>query len=94
MPRESVQQRESKEKGERSSRLRPGRVLRTNASPPHVTGTARNLFRLVRLVSRPSAGSSKASSSVNRLPALARSSTTPPPADHSSPQAEKFVTSG
>jgi len=38
MPRASVQQSEAKEKGERSSRLRPGRVHRTNASPPHVTG--------------------------------------------------------
>jgi len=74
MPRASVQQSEAKERGERSSRLRPGRVHRTNASPPRVTGTARNLFRLVRLVSRSSAGSSEAPSSVNRLPALARSS--------------------
>jgi hypothetical protein len=74
MPRASVQQSEAKEKGERSSRLRPGRVLRTNASPPRVTGTARNLFRLVRLVSRSSAGSSKASSSVSQLSAFARSS--------------------
>ena len=74
MPRASVQQSEAKEKGERSSRLRPGRVHRTNASPPHVTGTARNLFRLVRLVSRSSPGSSKASSSAIRLPAFARSS--------------------
>ena len=73
MPRASVQQSEAKEKGERSSRLRPGRVHRTNASPPHVTGTARNLFRLVRLVSRSSASNSKASSSVNRHPALAGS---------------------
>ena len=74
MPRASVQQSEAKEKGERSSRLRPGRVHRTNASPPRVTGTARNLFRLVRLVSRSSPGSSKASSSAIRLPAFARSS--------------------
>ncbi len=74
MPRASIQQREAKEKGERSSRLRPGRVHLTNASPPRVTGTARNLFRLVRLVSRSSPGSSKASSSAIRLPAFARSS--------------------
>ena len=74
MPRASVQQSEAKEKGERSSRLRPGRVLRTNASPPRITGTARNLFRLVRLVSRSSAGSSKALSSVSQLSAFARSS--------------------
>jgi hypothetical protein len=74
MPRASAQQSEAKEKGERSSRLRPGRVHRTNASPPHVTGTARDLFRLVRLVSRSSPGSSKASSSAIRLPAFARSS--------------------
>ena len=32
MPRASVQQREAKEKGERSSRLRPGRVRRANDS--------------------------------------------------------------
>ena len=32
MPRASMQQREAKEKGERSSRLRPGRVHRTNDS--------------------------------------------------------------
>jgi hypothetical protein len=74
MTRASVQQREAKEKGERSSRLRPGRVHRTNISPPRVTGTARNLFRLVRLVSRHSANSSKASPSVSRFPASAKSS--------------------
>ncbi len=74
MPRASAQQSEAKEKGERSSRLRPGRVHRTNASLPHVTGTAKNLFRLVRLVSRSSPGSSKASSSAIRLPAVPRSS--------------------
>lgn len=74
MPRASVQQREAKEKGERSSRLRPGRVRPTNASPPRVTGTARNLFRLVRLVSRSFASSSKASSSVSRFPVSAKSS--------------------
>jgi hypothetical protein len=74
MPRASVQQREVKEKSERSSRLRPGRIRRTNASPPRVTGTARNLFRLVRLVSRSSASSSKASPSVSRFPSSAKSS--------------------
>ncbi len=74
MPHASVQQREAKEKGERSSRLRPGRVRRTNASPPRVTGTARNLFRLVRLVSRSSASSSKASPSVSLFSASAKSS--------------------
>ena len=72
MPRASVQQREAKEKGERSSRLRPGRVRRTNDSPPRVTGTARNLFRLVRLVSRSSPGGGKASSSVSRFPVSAK----------------------
>ncbi len=74
MLRASVQQSEAKEKGERSSRLRPGRVQRTNASPPRITGTARNLFRLVRLVGRSSASSSKPSPSVSRFPVSAISS--------------------
>jgi len=52
--------REVKENGERSSRLRPGRVRRATTPPPRVTGTARNLFRLVRLVSRSSPGGAKA----------------------------------
>ena len=74
MPRASMQQREVKEKGERSSRLRPGRVRQTNTPPPRVTGTAKNLFRLVRLVSRSSPGGAKATSAFSRLPASAKSS--------------------
>jgi hypothetical protein len=42
MPRASIQQREAKEEGERSSRIRPGRVRRANTPPPRVTGTAKN----------------------------------------------------
>ena len=45
-------QRQGKQEGERSTRLRPGRIRRADTAPPRVTGTARNLFRLVRLVSR------------------------------------------
>ncbi len=75
MPRASMQQREAKEKGERSSRLRPGRVRRANTPPPRVTGTAKNLFRLVRLVSRSSPGSGKAASVMSAgCPPLQRSS--------------------
>src|SRR6202522_416435 len=43
----------------RSTKLRPGRVQATNTSPRRVTGTARNLLRLVRLVSRSSSRSSR-----------------------------------
>jgi hypothetical protein len=61
-----MQLREVKEKGERSSRLRPGRVRRATTPPPRVTGTARNLFRLVRLVSRSSSGGAKATPAFSR----------------------------
>ncbi len=44
--------RKSREEGERSGRLRPGRVRRQNTSARPITGTARNLLRLTRLVSR------------------------------------------
>src|SRR5271163_1862190 len=54
MPRTSKRPSAAKEQGERSTRLRPGRIRRTDTSPPRVTGTAKNLFRLVRLVSRSS----------------------------------------
>jgi hypothetical protein len=54
MPRKARTQSESRPEGERSTRLRPGRIRRIDNSPPRVTGTARNLFRLVRLVSRSS----------------------------------------
>src|SRR5580700_2589521 len=43
----------------RSTKLRPGRVRPTHTSPRRVTGTARNLLRLVRLVSRSSTRSSR-----------------------------------
>ena len=72
MPRASMQQREIKEKGERSSRLRPGRVRRATTPPPRVTGTAKNLFRLVRLVSRSSPGGAKATPAFSRLSASAK----------------------
>lgn len=42
---------------ERSGRLRPGWSRRTNTSPRPITGTALNLLRLARLVSRSSNGS-------------------------------------
>src|ERR1700722_15802863 len=43
----------------RSTKLRPGRVRPTNTSLRRVTGTARNLLRLVRLVSRSSSRPSR-----------------------------------
>jgi hypothetical protein len=75
MPRASVQQREAKEKGERSSRLRPGRVRRATTPPPRVTGTARNLLRLARLVSRSSPGGAKATPAFNRSSVSATAAT-------------------
>jgi hypothetical protein len=69
-----VQQREVKEKDERSSRLRPGKVHQTKTPPPRVTSTARNLLRLVRLVSRASSGGAQSKSAFSRLPGSAKSS--------------------
>jgi hypothetical protein len=74
MPRASIPQREVKEKSERSSRLRPGRVSQTKTPPPRITGTAKNLLRLARLVSRSSSGGAKATSAFGRLPASPKSS--------------------
>jgi hypothetical protein len=53
------ERRNPSEDGGRSTKLRPGRVRPTNTSPRRVTGTARNLLRLVRLVSRSSSRSSR-----------------------------------
>ena len=72
MPRASMQLREVKEKGERSSRLRPGRVRRATTPPPRVTATAKNLFRLVRLVSRSSPGGAKAAPAFSRSSVFAK----------------------
>ena len=74
MPRGSTPRREVKEKGERSSRLRPGRVRQTNTPPPPVTGTAKNLLRLVRLVSRSSPSGARTTPAFNRIPASPKSS--------------------
>jgi len=74
MSRAPIQKREFKEEGERPIRIRPGRVRRANTPPPRVTGTAKNLFRLVRLVSRSSSSSGSAAPSASRLPASAKSS--------------------
>lgn len=41
-----------KNEDERAARVRPGRIRRTNTSARPITGTARNLLRLTRLVSR------------------------------------------
>jgi hypothetical protein len=70
-----MQLREVKEKGERSSRLRPGRVRRATTSPPRVTGTARNLLRLARLVSRSFPGGAKATPTFSRSSASAKAAT-------------------
>src|SRR6202035_2679944 len=55
------QRRNTDEERERSTKVRPGRVRPTNISPRRVTGTAKNLLRLVLLVSRSSSRSSRAS---------------------------------
>jgi len=70
----STQQSDVKAKGERSSRLRPGRVRRTSTPPPPVTGTAKNLLRLVRLVSRSSPSGARTTPAFNRMPASPKSS--------------------
>jgi len=70
----STQQSDVKAKGERSSRLRPGRVRRTSTPPPPVTGTAKNLLRLVRLVSRSSPSGARTTPAFNRIPASPKSS--------------------
>lgn len=54
MPRTPKEQLQGKHDGERPTRLRPGRVRRADTPPSRITGTAKNLFRLVRLVSRSS----------------------------------------
>ena len=74
MTRASKQQSLGKEKGERSSRLRPGRIRPINTAPPRTTGTARNLFRLVRLVSRSSPSSDNGKRSFIRTSASGKSS--------------------
>ena len=53
------ERRDTREDRGHSTKLRPGRVRPTNTSPRRVTGTARNLLRLVRLVSRSSSRSSR-----------------------------------
>jgi hypothetical protein len=59
MPPPVRERRNTSEDRGRSTKLRPGRVRPTNTSPRRVTGTARNLLRLVRLVSRSSSRSSR-----------------------------------
>ncbi len=48
------------EERERSTKVRPGRVRPSNTSPRRVTGTAKNLLRLARLVSRSSTRTTRA----------------------------------
>ena len=60
MPSSARQRRNTGEERERSTKVRPGRVRPTNTSPRRVTGTAKNLLRLARLVSRSSSRSSRA----------------------------------
>src|SRR5580698_3375442 len=62
MPSSARKRRNTGEERERSSKLRPGRPRFTNTSPRRVTGTAKNLLRLARLVSRSSSRSSRAGS--------------------------------
>jgi hypothetical protein len=59
MPRSVPKRGNTSEDRGRSTKLRPGRVRPTNTSPRRVTGTAKNLLRLARLVSRSSSRSSR-----------------------------------
>jgi hypothetical protein len=59
MPRSVPKRENTSEDRGRSTKLRPGRVRPTNTSPRRVTGTAKNLLRLARLVSRSSSRSSR-----------------------------------
>src|ERR1700721_1745334 len=59
MPRSVPKRGNTSEDRGRSTRLRPGRVRPTNTSPRRVTGTARNLLRLVGLGRRASSRSSQ-----------------------------------
>src|SRR3981189_636162 len=60
MPSSARQRRNTGEERERSTKVRPGRVRSTNTSPRRVTGTAKNLLRLARRVSRSSSRSNRA----------------------------------
>src|ERR1700722_17051441 len=59
MPRSVPKRGNTSEDRGRSTKLRPGRVRLTSTSPRRVTGTARNLLRLARLVSRSSSRPSR-----------------------------------
>ena len=61
MPSSARKRQNTGEERERSTKVRPGRIRPTNTSPRRVTGTAKNLLRLVRLVSRSPSRSSRAS---------------------------------
>src|ERR1700735_4450525 len=58
MPRSVPKRGNTSEDRGRSTKLRPGRVRPANTSPRRVTGIARNLLRLLRLVSKSSSRSS------------------------------------
>ena len=62
MPRNPKAQRSDGGDGERSGQLRPGRVRQSRTSTPRITGVARNLLRLARIVSRSSPGGTQGNS--------------------------------
>lgn len=59
MARRIRSQKAGEEDRERSGQLRPGRVKQTPSSYPRMTGTARNLLRLARMVARTSKSGGK-----------------------------------
>jgi Protein of unknown function (DUF3363) len=59
MPRSVPRRGNTSEDRGRSNKLRPGRVRPSNTSPRRITGTAKNLLRLARLVSRSSSRSGR-----------------------------------
>jgi len=59
---------------ERSGQLRPGRVKQSQSSFPRMTGTARNLLRLARMVARTAKSGGKSGGTSSYLPSSSRTS--------------------
>ena len=62
MPRNPKAKRSDSGDGERRGQLRPGRIRQSRSSTPRITGVARNLLRLARIVSRSSPGGAQRNS--------------------------------
>ena len=74
MPRNPKAQRSDDGDKERSGQLRPGRVRQSRTSTPSITGVARNLLRLARIVSRSSPGGTQGNSASLHSPSMPKTS--------------------